>query len=102
MERDRRRTFAYFKRSRRCSAEGDVVDWVDPPFSGKIVDGKVYGRGTTDMKGGLLASLIALESLITLGIRLKGDVIFQSVVKKKAVVSERSPLFNVAIKQTLH
>ncbi|SFE56773.1 peptidase [Alteribacillus iranensis] len=64
--------------------EGDLSDWNADPFSGKIEDGKVYGRGTTDMKGGNLSSLIALETLMKLGIRLKGDVIFQSVVEEES------------------
>ncbi|WP_243671292.1 M20/M25/M40 family metallo-hydrolase [Vulcanisaeta sp. JCM 16161] len=32
---------------------GDETKWVYPPFSGKVVEGRVYGRGATDMKGGL-------------------------------------------------
>ena len=46
----------------------DVVEvgkgWAKPPFEGVVEDGKVYGRGACDMKGGLAASIIAAEAYI--------------------------------------
>ncbi|WP_027416555.1 peptidase [Aneurinibacillus terranovensis] len=63
---------------------GDVKQWEDNPFSGKIENGKMYGRGVTDMKGGSIAMLFAIEALQALDIRLKGDVIFQSVVEEES------------------
>nr|WP_321443040.1 acetylornithine deacetylase/succinyl-diaminopimelate desuccinylase family protein [uncultured Cohaesibacter sp.] len=46
----------------------DVVEvgkgWTKPPFEGVVDDGKVYGRGACDMKGGLAASIIAAEAYI--------------------------------------
>ena len=38
--------------------------WDYDPFKGDIAHGKLYGRGTTDMKSGLAALYLALESLI--------------------------------------
>lgn len=38
--------------------------WSVDPFAAEIRDGKIYGRGTCDMKGGLAASMIAAEALI--------------------------------------
>ncbi len=38
--------------------------WTKDPFGGEIVDGRIYGRGTCDMKGGLAASIIAAEAFI--------------------------------------
>ncbi len=38
---------------------GDAVQWKYPPFSGKIKNGRLYGRGSADMKGGV-ASLIGV------------------------------------------
>ncbi|MBY0122727.1 peptidase [Bacillus sp. S/N-304-OC-R1] len=64
--------------------EGDRNDWLQDPFSGHIQDGKLYGRGSTDMKGGSVALLLAMESIISSGIRLKGDVIFQSVIEEES------------------
>lgn len=46
----------------------DVVEagagWQFAPFEPEIADGRVYGRGTCDMKGGLAASVIAVETYI--------------------------------------
>ncbi len=39
--------------------EGDHDKWSVPPFSGKIIDGYLYGRGASDMKGGLSALIYA-------------------------------------------
>jgi len=62
---------------------GDKSKWKYDPYGGEIVDGKLYGRGTTDMKGGNIATLIAMETIINLGIRLKGDVIYESVIEEE-------------------
>lgn len=62
---------------------GDLTQWTDDPFSGIERDGKVYGRGSTDMKGGNVAMMLAVESIIKSGIRLKGDIIFHSVVEEE-------------------
>lgn len=63
---------------------GDRNDWKNDPFSGHIEEGKLYGRGATDMKGGTVAMLLALEAIISSGIKLKGDVIFQSVIEEES------------------
>ncbi|MFD0693878.1 peptidase [Paenibacillus sp. GCM10027628] len=64
--------------------EGDRVQWMDDPYSGVIRDGKMYGRGVTDMKGGNVALLLAIQAIQELGLQLKGDVIFQSVVEEES------------------
>jgi acetylornithine deacetylase len=64
--------------------EGDREAWDDDPYSGKIKEGKLFGRGSTDMKGGTAALLLSLEAMISLGIKLKGDVIFQSVIEEES------------------
>ncbi|MEC5423295.1 peptidase [Virgibacillus sp. C22-A2] len=64
--------------------EGDLDQWIDDPFSGKVIDDKLYGRGSTDMKGGNLSALLAVEAIQRSGIKLKGDVIFQSVVEEES------------------
>jgi len=63
---------------------GDEAQWEQSPFSGEVLDGKLYGRGATDMKGGNLSSLLAIQVLQALGVKLKGDVIFQSVVEEES------------------
>ncbi|MEI3605768.1 peptidase [Pseudogracilibacillus sp. SE30717A] len=62
---------------------GDKSLWTNDPYSGEVIDGKLYGRGTTDMKGGNMATLIALETVIDLGVELKGDVIYESVIEEE-------------------
>ncbi|WP_306154822.1 acetylornithine deacetylase/succinyl-diaminopimelate desuccinylase family protein [Roseovarius sp. MMSF_3281] len=46
----------------------DVVEvghgWTTDPFGGEVKDGRIYGRGACDMKGGLAASIIAAEAFI--------------------------------------
>jgi len=60
---------------------GPPEKWtVAGPWSGEIIDGKIYGRGSTDMKGGIAAAIIAVKALVKAGYRPKGDVLIQCVV----------------------
>lgn len=45
--------------------------------------GKLYGRGSNDMKGGLAATLMAVRCLGELGVRLNGNLIVESVVDEE-------------------
>jgi acetylornithine deacetylase len=49
------------------------------PLKPVIKDGRMYGRGTFDMKGGLVASLAALKAVVDSGTQLKGDVVVAAV-----------------------
>jgi acetylornithine deacetylase len=53
---------------------GDRATWTRDPNGGELVGDLLYGRGSCDMKGGLVTFLLALDALDSLGIRLKGDV----------------------------
>ncbi len=57
--------------------------WTHDPYEAEIKEGKMFGRGVSDMKRGIIAAIIALESLIELDVKLRGDVIFQSVVNEE-------------------
>jgi acetylornithine deacetylase len=46
--------------------------WTKDPFGGELIDGRIYGRGASDMKGGLAAGLAALAALR--GVELRGPV----------------------------
>jgi len=39
---------------------GDITKWQHDPFGGALVDGKLYGRGAADMKGGVAAFVAAV------------------------------------------
>ena len=41
---------------------GDETQWTHPPFSAKLVDGNIMGRGAADMKGSVAAAVVACES----------------------------------------
>ena len=60
----------------------DVVEaagtWKYPPFSGTVADGKVWGRGTLDTKGGLWAMMQAADELAAEGFVPVQDVYFES------------------------
>lgn len=43
---------------------GPAEQWISPPFQPTIIDGMLYGRGTADMKSGIAAFMVALESFI--------------------------------------
>ncbi len=60
--------------------EGDHALWSQPPFAANLVDGRIYGRGSCDMKGGLVTHLAALDALAAAGITLKGDVTVAATV----------------------
>ena len=55
---------------------GDEAQWSVPPFSGELRDGKVYGRGATDMKGGVAASIAAALRFIDANPDFSGSIGF--------------------------
>jgi len=59
---------------------GDPADWTTPPFAPEVRDGRVYGRGACDMKGGLAAAIHALEAIRRAGVELAGTATLASVV----------------------
>jgi len=59
--------------------EGDATQWTYPPFGAEIADGKMYGRGANDMKGGLVAAICATKAIVNSGIRLGGDILIGAV-----------------------
>lgn len=64
--------------------EGNIQQWTYPPYGAIVKDGKLFGRGATDMKGGNVALILAIEAIKQSGISLKGDVHFQSVIEEES------------------
>lgn len=62
---------------------GDRGAWRRDPLGGDVVDGRLYGRGACDMKGGVIANLFALRVLREVGIEPAGDVIVQSTISEE-------------------
>jgi len=66
----------------------DVVEvgsgWTVPPFDGLVRDGKVYGRGACDMKGGLASAIIAVEALIDSDPRHPGTIEISGTVDEES------------------
>jgi acetylornithine deacetylase len=57
-----------------------VSSWKHDPFRGEIEGNVIYGRGAADDKGNLAAAIMAVKALRETGLRLKGDVMLESVV----------------------
>ncbi len=76
-------------RSLLFSGHADVAphepdNWtVCRPFEPRLAEGRVYGRGTADMKGGMTASFWAMKILRELGFEPAGDILFESVVDEE-------------------
>jgi len=49
--------------------------WEHHPLSAAVVDGKIHGRGTSDMKGGNAALIAAAHAILRAGVSLQGDLI---------------------------
>jgi acetylornithine deacetylase len=58
-------------------------EWTRDPFGAEIDDGLLYGRGASDMKGGLMAGMLAIQYLRESGVPIRGDVIVESVVNEE-------------------
>ena len=50
------------------------------PFSGKVDGGRIYGRGSCDMKGPVVSQAMAIKAIQQAGLRLKGDLILEATV----------------------
>lgn len=86
----------------------DVVDveprraWSSDPFDAVVRDGRVWGRGACDMKGGVASMIFAAEVLAELGVELAGDLVVNTVTEEEStgaggVVSARTLHADAAI-----
>ena len=61
----------------------DASAWTHDPFGGDLEDGRLYGRGTSDMKGGIAAAVEALATLGRAGQEPTCDVVFHLVADEE-------------------
>jgi acetylornithine deacetylase len=62
---------------------GNGEGWSDNPWSAKVKDGRLYGRGSCDMKSGVASHILAVDFLKNAGFRLKGDVLINIVIDEE-------------------
>jgi acetylornithine deacetylase len=62
---------------------GAPQSWQHGSWSGDLADGRIYGRGASDMKSGLAAMTMAVKAIQESGIRLRGDVILEYTVDEE-------------------
>ena len=60
--------------------EGDRASWQHKPWGADLVDGRIYGRGASDMKGGLMAALFAIKAIKDSSVPINGSLMVQSVI----------------------
>jgi succinyl-diaminopimelate desuccinylase len=63
--------------------EGDPATWSYPPFGADLVDGRIYGRGTADMKSGLAAAMVAAAAFKRAGVGLRGKLVVGALVDEE-------------------
>ena len=56
--------------------EAGQDEWTHNPFEAIKKDGKIWGRGAADMKGGITAAVTAIKQVCESGVKLEGDLIF--------------------------
>lgn len=58
--------------------------WAHGPFDADLLDGRIYGRGSADMKGGVAAIVTAMVALIASGFQPKADIILAATCGEEA------------------
>ncbi|CAE6526946.1 unnamed protein product [Rhizoctonia solani] len=61
----------------------DAEQWTYPPFQTTVSNGIIYGRGVSDMKGGIVAQIFAIEALRKAGIPIRGTIEQSGVVDEE-------------------
>jgi succinyl-diaminopimelate desuccinylase len=65
--------------------EGDPADWSYDPFGGDLVNGRLYGRGAADMKGGLAAMCYAAAALAR-GAPFRGRLVLAALADEEGLM----------------
>ena len=74
-------------RSLLLNGHTDVIPvgegWSEDPWSAAIRDGRIYGRGSADMKSGVASHIIAVELIKAAGLKVAGDVLINVVIDEE-------------------
>jgi acetylornithine deacetylase/succinyl-diaminopimelate desuccinylase len=62
---------------------GSLDTWSVDPFAGEVVDGRLIGRGASDMKGPVAAALVGAAAVVRAGIELQGSLTFHLVADEE-------------------
>jgi acetylornithine deacetylase len=57
--------------------------WTRDPFSGAVAGNCLFGRGSNDMKAGVAMNLFIAEAVAELGLQLRGDLLFETVIDEE-------------------
>jgi acetylornithine deacetylase len=63
---------------------GNEALWTESPWSGSVRNGKLFGRGSCDMKAGVTAAVFALQALVELGYQPAADVLIETVIGEES------------------
>lgn len=63
--------------------EGDPKAWTWPPFGADLANGRIYGRGAADMKGGLAAAMVAAAAFRRAGVEPPGKLVVGALVDEE-------------------
>lgn len=66
--------------------EGDPAEWSHPPFAADLADGRIYGRGAADMKGGLAAAMLAAAAFKRAGLTPPGRLMVGALADEEGAM----------------
>ena len=72
---------------------GNPESWEHDPWAGDVSEGKIWGRGISDMKGGVAAMIQAVKVLQECGFKINGDIFFH-IVSDEDVVGLGIPIMS--------
>lgn len=66
------------------ASPGDLSEWKESPFSGRVADGRLHGLGAADCKGGIAAQVCAMQTLKRSLLPLRGNIVVAVTVAEEA------------------
>ncbi|MGQ9509798.1 MAG: M20 family metallopeptidase [Thermodesulfobacteriota bacterium] len=66
--------------------EGDASEWKYPPFEGRLVKNRIYGRGACDTKGNLAAAVKAIQAILETGLSFRGRILLGILVDEEGMM----------------